>query len=105
MNDTTINDTINNESIMNESIMNDTINNDTINNESINDKHYLHSTQTVIYSFVAGYMVSQTNLLGFALGCGFMFALQCMPKDIKILNSNIYNKIIKVCFTSLGRVE
>lgn len=90
---------------MNNAINNESINNDAINNDAINDKHCLHSTQTVIYSFVAGYMVSQTNLLGFALGCGFMFALQCMPKDIKLLNSNIYNKIIKVCFTSLGRVE
>ena len=100
-----MNESINNESINNESIINDTIVNNAINNNSIKDKHYLYSTQTVIYSFVAGYMVSQTNLLGFALGCGFMFALQYMPKDIKLLNSNVYNKIIKVCFTSLGRVE
>lgn len=52
---------------MNNAINNESIINDTINNNSIKDKHCLHSTQTVIYSFVAGYMVSQTNLLGVVL--------------------------------------
>jgi hypothetical protein len=38
-------------------------------------------TKTVICSFTVGYMVSQLNILGFALGCGFMFVLQCMPNN------------------------
>ena len=83
--------------------MNDTILNDTILNDTIINKHHLHSTQTVIYSFLAGYMVSQTNMLGFALGCGCMLALQYMPEDIKKLKTTVYNKIIHTCFTTLER--
>jgi len=83
--------------------MNDTIMNDTIMNDTIINKHHLHSTQTVIYSFLAGYMVSQTNMLGFALGCSCMLALQYMPEDIKKLKTTVYNKIIQACFTTLER--
>lgn len=63
-------------------------------NDVINNKQTLYSTQTVMYSFVAGYMVSQSNMLGFALGCGFMFALQHMPENIKKIKTDMYNKII-----------
>ena len=43
----------------------------------------LSQTQTILYSFTAGYLVSQFNILGFALGCGFMYAMQCIPRDFK----------------------
>ena len=34
------------------------------------------TAKTVLYSFTAGYMVSQFDILGFALGCGVMMALK-----------------------------
>ena len=43
----------------------------------------LSQTQTILYSFTAGYMVSQLNILGFALGCGFTYALQYIPNNFK----------------------
>jgi hypothetical protein len=48
----------------------------------------LTQTQTIIYSFTAGYMVSQLNILGFALGCGFMYALNYIPNR---LTNNAWN--------------
>jgi hypothetical protein len=51
-------------------------------------------TKTIIYSFTAGYMVSQFNILGFAAGCGFMLALNFIPEDLKKFNVNVYNNVI-----------
>jgi len=53
----------------------------------------LYSVQTVIYSFVAGYAVSEVNILGFVLGCGFMLVFHHMPGDIKKLRDKLYNNI------------
>lgn len=46
------------------------------------DINTLSQTQTIIYSFTAGYMVSQLNILGFALGCGFMYAIRFIPSTL-----------------------
>ena len=51
-------------------------------------------TKTIIYSFTAGYMVSQFNILGFAVGCGLMFALNFIPDDIKKFNVGVYNNVL-----------
>ena len=53
-------------------------------------------TKTIIYSFTAGYMTSQFNILGFAIGCGVMLALNFIPEDIKKFNKGIYSNIITV---------
>uniref|UniRef100_A0A6C0HGC4 Uncharacterized protein n=1 Tax=viral metagenome TaxID=1070528 RepID=A0A6C0HGC4_9ZZZZ len=53
-------------------------------------------TKTILYSFTAGYMVSQLNILGFAMGCGFMMALHYIPEDIKKFNLDIYNNVIYI---------
>jgi hypothetical protein len=52
----------------------------------------LTQTQTAIYSFTAGYMVSQLNILGFALGCGFMYALNYIPN--RLLENNIWKTVL-----------
>ena len=65
----------------------------------------LTQTQTAIYSFTAGYMVSQLNILGFALGCGFMYAIQYIPRTLyqtfleKVVQniSPLFNKDVKPC--------
>ena len=56
----------------------------------INTLNTLTQTQTAIYSFTAGYMVSQLNILGFALGCGFMYALNYIPNR---LTNNAWNRL------------
>lgn len=53
-------------------------------------------TKTIIYSFTAGYMVSQFNILGFAAGCGLMFALNFIPDDIKKFNVGVYTNVIAI---------
>jgi uncharacterized alpha/beta hydrolase family protein len=50
------------------------------------------NTKTIIYSFTAGYMVSQFDILGFAMGCGVMLAFQFIPDDIKKLKLEIFTK-------------
>jgi hypothetical protein len=57
----------------------------------------IRQTQTILYSFTAGYMVSQLNILGFALGCGFMFTLNYIPHSIK---SDLWERCKKT-FTNL----
>jgi hypothetical protein len=54
----------------------------------------LSQTQTILYSFTAGYMVSQLNILGFALGCGFMYALNHIPHNIyqTLLENNLWKR-------------
>ena len=49
-------------------------------------------TQTIIYSFTAGYMVSQLNILGFALGCGFMYVLRSNLYQT-LLENNLYQRL------------
>jgi hypothetical protein len=51
-------------------------------------------TKTIIYSFTAGYMVSQFNILGFATGCGLMLALNFIPEDIKKFNVDVYTNVV-----------
>ena len=53
-------------------------------------------TKTILYSFTAGYMVSQFNILGFAMGCGVMLALNFIPDDIKKFNIEVYNNVIAI---------
>ena len=61
----------------------------------------LSQTQTILYSFTAGYMVSQLNILGFALGCGFMIVLNHIPRDMyktlleKVSQNNLYQRFHK----------
>ena len=50
-------------------------------------------TKTIIYSFTAGYMTSQLNILGFVLGCSLMLTINYIPADVKKYNSEIYNNI------------
>lgn len=59
------------------------------------DINTLSQTQTAIYSFTAGYMVSQLNLFGFVLGCGFMLALQYIPYNT-ILDKLRQQPLVKV---------
>jgi len=51
-------------------------------------------TKTIIYSFTAGYMVSQFNILGFAAGCGLMLALNFIPEDVKKFNIGVYTNVV-----------
>ena len=53
-------------------------------------------TKTIIYSFTAGYMVSQFDILGFAVGCGVMLAFQLIPDDIKHFKAEIITKVISL---------
>ena len=53
-------------------------------------------TKTIIYSFTAGYMVSQFNILGFAVGCGLMLALNFIPEDVKKFNIDVYTNVIYI---------
>jgi len=59
-------------------------------------------TKTIIYSFTAGYMVSQFNILGFAAGCGLMFALNFIPDDIKKFNVGVYTNVLTLIKGNLG---
>jgi len=52
------------------------------------------TTKIILYSFTAGYMVSQFNILGFAAGCGFMMALNFIPEDIKNFNVGVFNTVL-----------
>ena len=54
------------------------------------------TAKTVLYSFTAGYMVSQFDILGFALGCGVMIALKYIPDDINKLKVDAYNNILYI---------
>jgi len=49
----------------------------------------------ILYSFTAGYMVSELNILGFTLGCGFMFALQYVPLDVTKFNLDTCTTLYK----------
>jgi len=59
-------------------------------------------TKTIIYSFTAGYMVSQFNILGFAAGCGLMLALNFIPDDIKKFNVGVYTNVVYMIKRNLG---
>jgi hypothetical protein len=48
-------------------------------------------SKTLVYSFTLGYMVSQFNILGFALGCGCTLAIQYIPMEMKNHIYTLYN--------------
>ena len=64
-----------------------------------------NTTKTIVYSFTAGYMVSQFDILGFAMGCGLMIALNFIPEDIKKLNMDIFNNVVYIVGNVMNKNE